>query len=308
MTPRITIVTPTLNRARYLGEAIESVLTQGYADLEHIVVDGMSSDGTVELLARYPHLRVIREPDTGVYDALNKGIRAATGDVIGHLNSDDTYAVGVFARVGEACADPAVEAVHGGADLVAEDGRLIRRFVSPEEIALSFANATVASPIPNARFFRRSFYERVGLYDVRYRVAADRDFLFRAACAAPRSVNCTEIFYRYRWHDDSLTFSADPVRETRWRAEYVELAERFLEQPGVPAEARTCARRWHLRESTTLAVDLLMSGRRGEARAWAQRGCAVNALWPLVALKRIAGWALGARRGSALARAERAPR
>ena len=91
---RISIVTPTYNRAHLLEAALLSVLAQGWSDTEHIVVDGMSSDGTVELLARYPHLRVIREPDSGLYEALNKGIRAATGEVIGHLNSDDEYLPG----------------------------------------------------------------------------------------------------------------------------------------------------------------------------------------------------------------------
>ena len=93
---RISIVTPTLNRAHFLAQAIDSVLAQNDSDVEHIVVDGISTDGTVELLARYPHLRVIREPDTGLYDALNKGLRAATGDMIGWLNSDDLFAPDAF--------------------------------------------------------------------------------------------------------------------------------------------------------------------------------------------------------------------
>src|SRR3954469_24178325 len=116
---RITIVTPTLNRADHLPMAIESVLQQGYDDVEHIVVDGMSTDGTVEVLARYPHLRVIREPDTGLWDALNKGIRAATGEVIGHLNSDDCYTPGAIDAVRAAFA-PDVEIVCGGAEILEE--------------------------------------------------------------------------------------------------------------------------------------------------------------------------------------------
>jgi glycosyltransferase involved in cell wall biosynthesis len=86
---RISIITPTLNRAAYLGEAIESVIAQDHPDVEHIIVDGMSTDGTVELLGRYPHLRVIREPDRSVYDGFNTGIRAAHGEVIMLLNSAD---------------------------------------------------------------------------------------------------------------------------------------------------------------------------------------------------------------------------
>src|SRR3954453_3473935 len=100
---RLTIVTPTLNRGPLLADAIESVRQQQDADMEHIVVDGMSTDNTAEVLARYPHLHVIREPDTGLWDALNKGIGAATGALIGHLNSDDHYTPGAFQAVRTAC-------------------------------------------------------------------------------------------------------------------------------------------------------------------------------------------------------------
>jgi glycosyltransferase involved in cell wall biosynthesis len=84
---------------RFIGRTIESVLTQEYPNLEHIVVDGMSCDETQEILSRYPHLRVIREPDSGQADAINKGFRCATGDIFCFLNSDDTFEPGALHRV-----------------------------------------------------------------------------------------------------------------------------------------------------------------------------------------------------------------
>jgi glycosyltransferase involved in cell wall biosynthesis len=97
--PRISVVTPSYNQGRFLGRTIDSVLAQGYPELEHIVVDGMSTDDTSQVLARYPHLRVLREPDDGQADAINKGFQLATGEILCFLNSDDTFLPGALQRV-----------------------------------------------------------------------------------------------------------------------------------------------------------------------------------------------------------------
>ena len=97
--PRVSVVTCSYNQGRFLGRTVESVRAQGYPDVEHIVVDGMSTDETPRVLAGYRHLRVIREPDRGQADAINKGFRAATGDILCFLNSDDTLEPGALARV-----------------------------------------------------------------------------------------------------------------------------------------------------------------------------------------------------------------
>jgi hypothetical protein len=279
---RISIITPTLNRAAFLPVAIESVCEQNFADCEHIVVDGLSTDATPEVLARYPHLRVIREPDSGLYDALNKGIRAAGGDVIGHLNSDDLYLPGTFAAVATAFSDPAVEVVSGGAEIVAPEREPGRSWRRREEIALTFESATVGAPLPNARFFRRGFYERVGLYETAYRVAADREFLLRAALAEPCALEVEQLFYRYCEHEGSLTFNRDPVCEARWRDEYLAIAEKYLRRPGLPEEARRCLRRWHLRESAQAAL-------RTRRWSYVQRGLRWNASWPWMFLRHLGG-------------------
>ena len=93
---KISVITACLNRKEFIGAAIESVLAQNYPHFEHWIIDGGSSDGTHEVLKRYPHLNVLSEPDRGVYDAWNKGIDRADGDVIAILNSDDMYAAGAF--------------------------------------------------------------------------------------------------------------------------------------------------------------------------------------------------------------------
>ncbi len=297
---RISIVTPTLNRAHFLAQAIESVLAQGDADVEHIIVDGMSTDGTVELLARHPHLRVIREPDGGLYDALNKGLRAATGEWIGWLNSDDLFAEDAFRRVRAAAADSAVEAVHGRAEIFVEGAAdaVSARLATANRLSagrpeLTVGNVALGAPNPNARFLRRSVYERVGYCETRYRVASDRDFLLRVALLNPRAAILNEVMYRYRWHAESLTFANDPAGDAKVRDEYLEIAERFLARVDLPDAARPPLRRWHQRESATSAMAQLLAGKLRGCAGYARRGFRMNAAWPLMFARHVCGALLG---------------
>ncbi len=122
--PRISVITSSYNQGAFIGETIESVLAQEYPNLEHIVVDGMSTDETPDVLARYGHLKVIREPDKGQADAINKGFRRATGDIWCFLNSDDTFLPGALHRVAREI-DPGAgrHVVMGRCRFVDEHGR-----------------------------------------------------------------------------------------------------------------------------------------------------------------------------------------
>ncbi len=113
--PTISIITPSFNRADMIAQAVESVLKQGDLPLEHIIIDGGSTDGTLDLLEQFPHLRVVSEPDDGMYDALNKGLKLAHGEIIGFLNTDDLYTPSVFMEVLPLFTNPAVDAVAGRA-------------------------------------------------------------------------------------------------------------------------------------------------------------------------------------------------
>src|SRR3982750_267888 len=107
--PLISILTPSYNQGRYIQQTITSVLAQKYPRLEHIVIDGGSTDDTVSILKRYPHLKWISEKDRGQADSLNKGLAIATGSIVGWVNSDDFYAPGVFSRISEIFEDPDVQ-------------------------------------------------------------------------------------------------------------------------------------------------------------------------------------------------------
>lgn len=156
---------------------------QGYSDLEYIIVDGGSKDATLDIVGRYPDLvtACISEPDQGIYDAMNKGIQRATGDVIGILNSDDFYLNDqVLHEVAELFgADPELEVVLGDVDFVNDDdlSRPVRHYPTGNFKPWMFRFGLM--PPHPAVFVRKSAYERVGLYKVGYKIAADFDLLTR---------------------------------------------------------------------------------------------------------------------------------
>jgi len=146
-TLKISIVTPSFDQAQFIEECLESVQSQGYARVEHIVTDGVSTDGTVELLKRYSreasheHIRWASEPDQGQSDALNKGFRMATGDVVGWLNTDDRYRPGCFRAVVDAFEkNPDVDVLYGDYTWIDESGRVlkIRREIEFSQFVLSY--------------------------------------------------------------------------------------------------------------------------------------------------------------------------
>lgn len=173
---KISVITATYNSVRTLADCLDSVLRQRPAPFEHIVIDGASSDGTRELLqARRADLAVlVSEPDRGIYDALNKGLAQASGDVVGFLHSDDFYADDdVLKDVAAAFADPTVDAVYGDLEYVRKQdvNRRVRRWQAgpfrPWELKLGWM-----PPHPTL-FVRRAGYQRIGGFDTQFRIAAD---------------------------------------------------------------------------------------------------------------------------------------
>ena len=180
--PRISIVTVVFNRAATVGEALRSVQAQSYENVEHVVVDGASDDGTLEVVEahRIPSMRVLSEPDEGIYDALNKGMALAEGDVIGVMHSDDSYAdTDVLSEVAACFRDEAVDAVYGDLEYVAADdpGRVVR-YWSAGDYSLQRLRRGWMPPHPTL-FVRRSVVERLGGYDTSFRIAADYDAILR---------------------------------------------------------------------------------------------------------------------------------
>jgi glycosyltransferase involved in cell wall biosynthesis len=185
--PSITVVTPVFNNAATIGQTLESVRAQGYPDLEHVVVDGGSTDGTVEILERAEGVRFVSEPDDGLSDAVNKGVALASNELIAWLNADDYYLPGALAAVGEAY-DRAGGApwIAGRCIIVDDDGNEIRKAVSAYKAALlrmySFPLLLTQNFIMcPATFVRRDVWEEAGPLRLDYRLSMDYDLFLRIA-------------------------------------------------------------------------------------------------------------------------------
>jgi glycosyltransferase involved in cell wall biosynthesis len=241
------------------------------------------------VLARYPHLVVVREADRNLYDAINKGLRRATGDLVGLLNSDDLYAPGAFAAAEAVLADPGIEMVIGAAEFFAvEDGRevVLRRLAGAAAVGLTEANAIGNVTTMNAAIYRRALIERVGLFDDRFPLAADKDFWLRLALAAPRHRVIPETIIRYRSHAGSLTFAAGDLRDKLSR-HLLDLARTRMAELPAGSPARAAYRRWHGWAAGYRAMVQAGQGQWGAALGTAGAGFAADPLWPARCLARL---------------------
>ena len=198
--PVISIVTPTYNAACYLEQTLRSVSDQEYPRLEYVVVDGGSTDGTLDIIRSHDGLisRWISEPDEGISDAFNKGVRMATGEIVGIINADDYYHPGALAAVAQAAQDhPAADIYYGDAIHERFDGGGAFRFRPKRDIGkYIWRRMPVSHP---ATFVRRSAYERYGLFDLRYELAMDYDLMLRMYRGGARFCYVDAILSHYRY-------------------------------------------------------------------------------------------------------------
>jgi glycosyltransferase involved in cell wall biosynthesis len=183
MTTKISVITVAFNSATTVFQTLRSVAEQTWGDVEHIVIDGASTDGTLEMIKTHgAHLaRVVSEPDGGIYEAMNKGLRAANGDVIAFLNADDYYAdATVLQRVVSALEEGNLDAVFGDVAFFSDTApeRVVRRYRSnrfrPERLAWGWM------PAHPGLFVKREVFERAGSFSTSYRIAGDFEWIARA--------------------------------------------------------------------------------------------------------------------------------
>jgi glycosyltransferase involved in cell wall biosynthesis len=261
VTLRFSVIIPTLNRREMLRSAIRSVREQRWEEIEILVVDGGSEDGTFEDFVRQPDIRLI-QAGNGVYDALNVGFEQSTGDIIGLLNSDDAYETRSFGCVANAFeASPWLDAVCGSALLVAGD-RIVTILNNEADKALkSPRTALIGFCMPNARFFRRAAMKQTGPFDTGYHYIADRDWLLRWYEAGLKTGTIPDVVYRYRQHSGSLTLDAERRNQRAIRAELLMLARRWQTDPRASEETRRIARSL---EGRNLAKLALISSKEGD--------------------------------------------
>ena len=178
---KISIITITFNSAKTLQRALDSVCSQTYPEIEHIIVDGASNDGTTQIIASYAakhdNVRWVSEKDEGIYNALNKGIKMATGDIIGFLHSDDVlYSSDSIGQIAAAFASSQADVVYGDLQYC-KAGKVVRKWHSNAYNPCSLKYGWMP-PHPTV-YVRREVYEQVGPYDEWFRISADYDMMLR---------------------------------------------------------------------------------------------------------------------------------
>ena len=180
--PKISIITVSLNSVKTIKQTIESILSQDYSNIEYIIIDGGSTDGTVKVIESYSDKisYYISEPDKGIYEGMNKGIKAATGDVIGILNSDDFYPNNfVLSNVVKTFNNSNCDAVYGDLVYVKESdtSKIVRYWQTGEYSTSRIKNGWM---LPHPTFFvKKSIYDRFGLYNTDLKTAADYEMILK---------------------------------------------------------------------------------------------------------------------------------
>ncbi len=204
--PAVSIVTPSYNQARFLERTILSVLNQNYPNLEYIIMDGGSTDGSVEIIKKYEEYLAywISEPDKGQADAINKGLRISKGEIVAYLNSDDTYCEGTIRKVvGFFSENHEVGMVYGDCNFINEKGKIVkvRREIDFDFDILFFYFSYIPQPTV---FIRRRVLDCVGLLDENLGYSMDLDLYLRIAKDFPVG-HIPEILANFRWHHKSKT-------------------------------------------------------------------------------------------------------
>lgn len=200
--PLVSVVTVCFNSETHIAEAMESVLAQSYPAIEYIVVDGGSTDGTMDVVRSFgerfgDRLKWVSEPDQGIYDAMNKGIALCTGELIGLLNSDDAYVPDAVERIVDAYrAQPDAGAIFGDVEVIAEDGTPLRI-----ELATMPEPGSRPPRMPmchQSLFVARRVYAELGGFDTAYRILADYEQVLRMLRARVLFVHAPGVVARFR--------------------------------------------------------------------------------------------------------------
>lgn len=222
--PKVSIVTPSYNQGQFLEETIRSVLLQGYPNLEYIIIDGGSTDGSADVIKKYESWLTywVSEPDRGQAHAINKGFAFGRGDIVAWLNSDDTYTPHAIQTVVRNISSQGSTIVYGNCNLMDETGNMSHVIVPPRVTFDSLLRVWVRDSIPPqpAIFFRRRVLNDVGLLDESLRYAMDYDLWLKIAERYPFCY-IDAVLASYRLHYESKTMSGWSNFRPEW--EYVSL-------------------------------------------------------------------------------------
>lgn len=215
---KISVITAVFNKRDTIAEALDSVLAQSQPDVELIVIDGGSTDGTLEVLQGYSDKIsvLVSEPDQGIYDALNKGLRLATAEVVGFLHSDDVFAdADSLARIASGFLSEDIDAVYGDLVYVRRDNpQQVVRYWKAGMFTMGRLRQGWMPPHP-AFYVRRSVYERLGGFDTSYRIAADYDCMLRFLTRGIKVVYTPQVLVKMRLGGESNRSLKSILRKSR---------------------------------------------------------------------------------------------
>ena len=204
--PLVSIITPSYNQGRFIEETIKSVLNQDYPNIEYIVIDGGSTDNTIDILIKYEgRLRWVSEPDKGQSDAITKGFAMARGSMMAWLNSDDTYLPGTVNKVVDLfCSQTDIGLIYGKAYFIDIEGNVIGRYpTEPFDYNRLAIFNFICQP---ATFFRKEALDEVGILDINLHYVMDYDLWIRMA-NKNKFAYLPEFLATYRFHEESKTIS-----------------------------------------------------------------------------------------------------
>jgi glycosyltransferase involved in cell wall biosynthesis len=205
--PLVSIITPCRNSERFLEKTLLSVINQSYQNIEYIVIDGLSSDGTLDIIKKYRDKIAywISEADRGMYHAINKGIQLAKGDIVCYINSDDILHANAIEHVVDYFAmHPDCDLIYGNLDYIDSDGEKKFTIIFPSFNSLFFSTSKFSMIGQPSSFWRRGLHERIGMFNDELKMASDFEFYIKAGLAG-RLLHVDESLAAFRVHEDSLT-------------------------------------------------------------------------------------------------------
>ena len=228
--PLVTIVTPSYNQGRWIRKTLESVAAQTYPHIEHVIVDGGSTDDTLQILMETPGIRWVSEKDRGQADAINKGILLSRGTFIAYLNSDDLlYPDAVSIAVDSFRRDPSIDFLYGDGTVIDEEGKVLWEWLSrPEDFRLLADYHFLWNDFTNyilqqATFWRRSLHRQIGFFDESFHYALDVEFWLRVGFSGARMVHVPRKLGVFRMIQGTKSLSSPIV----FWSDYLELFRRY---------------------------------------------------------------------------------
>lgn len=272
MLPKLSIVTPVFNGGKTLEKNIQSIIAQHYDNVEHIIIDGGSTDNTLDIIRKYEsHIAYWHsKPDGGALYAINAGIERATGDLVVQLMADDFYEPDTLHKVAQALiANPDADIISCGGRIISYDAKtnryLTKSVYQNKDLDLNFYNICFDVSAICCRFVRKSLYNKIGAYIVtdqlsRHLYSSDKEFLLRALVAHAKNVTIDHIGHNYLAHSGSMTFSSNRKVTARMYEEHMHFAEDYLANKKLTDEQRLVLKYWYQHQSARCAFYLLATG------------------------------------------------